>query len=166
MIHLLLKELEHDGLVKNVGAQYENEQGKVAIYRLTSRGEEMHKLLANYWDLKMNLGPSPTNLRPSSDGLLGRDKDKEGNMYFLSMIRISEKKDVDMIMQAYARATEEKCGTFMDGFFNMQRLAVLLYCSQWINPSVRIIFERIQESPDMKGMSKEFSEFFKFLAAR
>jgi hypothetical protein len=152
MIHYLLNKMENKwGLIERIG---EKERGKSALYTLTNLGQEAQHLLALYYDLRIKIG--------ESSGILGRDKDKDGNQYFIPMIQIKKKEDVETMLKAMHHVSEKRnADKFLKDITELQRQVILLYCLNVTNSSVSIAINELLGEKGMGKAPKILLEFFK-----
>jgi DNA-binding PadR family transcriptional regulator len=150
MIHYLLQKMENEwGLIKTLEPK---EKGKPAIYTLTELGREAQYLLALYSDLKIKIG--------ETSGLLGQDVDKNGNLFFIPMIQIRKKEDVELMRKAMKYVSEKyQADKFLKDITEMQRQVILMYCLNTINSSVSIALKELLGEKGIKKAPKILQEF-------
>jgi DNA-binding PadR family transcriptional regulator len=152
MIHYLLNKMENEwGLIETVE---EKEKGKPAIYTLTNLGKEAQHLLALYYDLRIKIG--------ETSGLIGQDKDKDGNPYFIPMIQIKKKEDVEIISKAIRYSNEKQpIDKFIKDITELQRQVILMYCLNVTNSSVSVAINELLGEKGIEKAPKILLEFFK-----
>jgi DNA-binding PadR family transcriptional regulator len=152
MIHFLLNKMENEwGLIETVE---EKEKGKPAIYTLTNLGKEAQHLLALYYDLRIKIG--------ETSGLIGQDKDKDGNPYFIPMIQIKKKEDVEIISKAIRYSNEKQpIDKFIKDITELQRQVILMYCLNVTNSSVSVAINELLGEKGIEKAPKILLEFFK-----
>jgi DNA-binding HxlR family transcriptional regulator len=152
MIHFLLKKLIDEwGLVQTVGSV---EKGKSAVYSLTELGRETQHLLALYYDLRIKIG--------QTSGVLGHDKDLEGQLYFVPMIQIKKREDVELILKAMSYVSEKRqADKFLNDIIELQKIAILMYCANLLNSQVSIAFKELLGEDGLKKAPGVLSDFFR-----
>lgn len=155
MVHHLLGKMESKlGLIKTVGSK---EKGKAVTYTLTELGREAQHILALYNDLKIKVG--------ETSGVLGHDKNTKGELYFIPMIQIKKREDVELISKAMKYVNEKRqADKFLNDIIEMQRMAILLYCSNLVNSSVSLAAKELLSEQSLMKMPKIILDFFKQLS--
>lgn len=152
MIYLLLQQMEDKwGLIKSVGRETPR---KPAVYTLTPLGREAQHLSAMWFDLKIKIG--------ETSGVLGHDEDAQGQLYFVPMIQLKKREDVNLILKAMTYASEKReADKFLNDIIEMQRLAILVYCSSFVNPGVSIALKELLGKRGIEKAPKILLDLFK-----
>ena len=155
-IHRRLKKLEKKGKIENISIKGKEvdpkHQGKRAVYQVTALGDT--DLLRHFYDVKILLG--------ESSGVLGHEKNVNGQLYFLPMVRIDDKEDVKLMLEGMRVSSNRKeAEVFLKDVFEIQKLSIMLYCLNLVNSSVKMVIEDAFTPEELNNVPRRLAQLFK-----